>query len=76
MAQPHVPVDTEVTIPRCAAGWVSDGSTVVEIPAGTVVTVTRARVTSTHGGHRHSGYAEVAMPSGQRVKVDRASFWA
>ena len=74
MAQPHVPVDTEVAIPRCAAGW--DGATCVEIPAGTVVIVTRARVTSTHGGHRHSGYAEVAMPSGQRVKVDRASFWA
>ena len=74
MAQPHVPADTEVAIPQHSEGW--DGTICVEIPAGTVVTVTRARVTSTHGGHRHSGYAEVAMPSGQRVKVHRASFWA
>ena len=76
MAQPHVPAGTEVTIPIRAVGWVSDGSTVVEIPAGTAVMVTRAQATRTDGSRKHSGYAEVALPSGQRVKVDRASFWA
>jgi hypothetical protein len=57
-------------------GWVSDGSTVVEIPAGTVVTVTRARCRSEHMWRTQSGYAEVALPSGERVKVHRTSLCA
>ena len=61
--------------PHDCAGepWVTDGMTTVDVPAGTVVTIRRARCSVNYSWRTRRNYAEVALPDGMVAYIPRAS---
>lgn len=61
------------TTPWDSAGepWVCDKVQRVRVPADTEVTVARARCSADIGWRSASGFSEVILPNGERVKVGR-----
>lgn len=59
--------------PHDSAGesWIHDGTTVVDLPAGTPAMVLRARCTARVGWTQRSGYVEIVGTDGVPVKVPR-----
>jgi len=65
--------------PHDSAGesWVCSGTKYIEVPAGTVLEVVRARVTATVGWYDRPGYAEVVnLATGEHLKVPRRALCA
>ena len=65
--------------PHDSAGepWVHSGTKRLNIPAGTVLEVVRARVTATVGWGDRPGYAEVVnLATGEHFKVHRSALRA